>query len=99
MKFLRKIGKLSFPKPREDTKGLWVEVECASCGERIRSRIDLELDLTPIYGDRGVTGYYVRKVLVGSSGKCFNPVEVKLTFDAARRLVKKEINGGRFIAP
>jgi len=97
MGILQRLSKVFSSRPQEAAEGIWIRVECAECGEEIRSRIDPKFDLTPIYGDKGVTGYYVRKVLIGSSGRCFNPIEVKLTFDTARHLVEKDISGGRFI--
>jgi hypothetical protein len=39
--------------------------------------------------------YFSRKVLIGSRG-CFEPIEVKLTFDPQRRLISREITGGQF---
>jgi hypothetical protein len=39
----------------------------------------------------------LRKVLIGS-GRCFQPIEVKLTFDANRNIISREITGGDFIA-
>ncbi|HDN79571.1 MAG: hypothetical protein DRI61_15640 [Chloroflexi bacterium] len=98
MKLFKKLGELLTTPSREE-EGFWIYVECAKCGEKIKTRIDPRYDLTPLYEEKGVTGYYVRKVLIGSKGHCFEPIEVKLTFSSDRRLVKKEISGGRFISP
>jgi hypothetical protein len=39
----------------------------------------------------------VRKVLMGS-GRCFQPIEVTLKFDEGRRLLERQITGGKFTA-
>ena len=55
-------------------------------------RNELSLD----YGDNGKSRYVCRKVLIGDQ-RCFQQVEVVLTFDADRRLVDRKINGGEFV--
>ncbi|MBM4464671.1 MAG: hypothetical protein FJ014_03740 [Chloroflexi bacterium] len=98
MSFLKKIASALSPKGAEEGDALWVYVRCHRCGERIKTRVDLSYDLTPNYDDEGrVTSYFSRKVLIGSRG-CFAPIEVKLTFDAQRRVSSREINGGQFIS-
>jgi hypothetical protein len=83
--------------PGEEPNVIWLHVRCNRCGEGIRSRINLEYDLTPVYAEEGAEeGYAVRKVLIGS-GHCFQPVEVTLHFDPQRRITAQEINGGEFI--
>jgi hypothetical protein len=82
----------------EEEDAIWIHVRCGKCGEGIKSRVDLRHDLTPRYGEGGnVTSYFLRKVLIGS-GRCFQPIEVKLTFDANRNIISREITGGDFIA-
>ncbi|MEA3460138.1 MAG: hypothetical protein U9R11_05655 [Chloroflexota bacterium] len=94
MGFLKKVASLF--SPGEGEAGvLWVYVRCDKCGEKLKSRIDLQRDLTPSYGE-GEAAYFLRKVLIGS-GRCFQPIEVRMTFDARRKLVSREITGGRFI--
>lgn len=98
MSFLKKVASALSPKGAAEGDALWVYVRCDKCGERIKTRVDLSYDLTPNYDDEGrVTNYFSRKVLIGSRG-CFAPVEVKLTFDAQRRVSWREINGGQFIS-
>ena len=98
MRFLKKIASALSPKGAEEGEVLWVYARCDKCGEALKTRVDLRHDLTPNYSDEGrVTDYVVRKVLIGSQ-RCFEPVEVKLTFDAQRRAVSREINGGQFIS-
>jgi hypothetical protein len=98
MSFLKKIASALSPKGAEEGDALWVYVRCNKCGETIKTRIDLRHDLTPNYSDEGrVTDYVLRKVLIGSQ-RCFERIEVKLTFDPQRRLTSREITGGQFIS-
>ena len=98
MSFLKKIASALSPKGAEQGEVLWVYVRCHKCGEMIKTRIDLRHDLTPNYSAEGrVTDYVLRKVLIGSQ-RCFEPIEVKLTFDPQRRLGSREIAGGEFIS-
>lgn len=98
MSFLRKIASALSPKGAEEGEALWVYVRCNKCGETIKTRIDLRHDLTPNYSDEGrVTDYVVRKGLIGSQ-RCFERIEVKLTFDPQRQLISREITGGQFIS-
>jgi len=98
MSFLKKIASALSFQGAEEGDALWVYVRCDKCGETIKTRIALTHDLTPNYSAEGrVTDYVVRKVLIGSS-RCFEPIEVKLTFDAQRRVSSREIAGGQFIS-
>lgn len=67
-------------------------VKCNRCGEVIEGRINLANDLSLNDND----SYYVRKVIMGS-GRCFQQIEVELTFDAARRLIESQVHGGTLI--
>jgi hypothetical protein len=98
MSFLKKIASALSPKGAEEGKALWVYVRCGKCGETIKTRLDLTHDLTPNYSDEGrVTDYVLRKVLIGSQ-RCFEPIEVQLTFDPQRKVTSREIVGGQFIS-
>ena len=98
MSFLKKIASALSSKGGEEGEGLWVYVRCGKCGETIKTHIDLSHDLTPNYSDEGrVTEYVVRKVLIGSQ-RCFERIEVELTFDPQRRPISREITGGQFIS-
>jgi len=98
MRFLKKIASALSPKGAEEGGVLWVYVCCDKCGEAIRTRIDLRHDLTPNYSAEGrVTDYVLHKVLIGSQ-RCFEPVEVQLTFDARRQVISQEIASGQFIS-
>jgi hypothetical protein len=61
-------------------------------------RVDLRHELTPRYGE-AERAYFVRKGVIGSGDRrCFQTIDVKLTFDAQKRLVSREIDGGAFIS-
>jgi hypothetical protein len=98
MSFLKRIASALSPKGARESDVLWVYARCDKCGEALRTRVDLRHDLTPNYSGEGrLTDYVSRKVLIGSQ-RCFEPIEVKLTFDAQRRVTSREITGGQFIS-
>jgi hypothetical protein len=74
----------------------WVVVKCNRCGEVIRTRVNLYNDLSIEYDENGKAMHFCRKVLIGE-GRCFQRIEVELTYDANRRLVSREITGGQFV--
>ena len=67
--------------------GYYIYARCQRCGEALRTRVNLRNDLS--LDDSG--GYVLHKTLVGS-GRCFERIEVTLTFGGARQLT----NRGRF---
>lgn len=74
-----------------------VVVRCSRCGQVIRGQVNLRNDLSVEYdGDRA--RYFCRKGLSGSGdNRCFQVVEIEYTFDADRRLIKRQIQGGTFV--
>jgi len=93
----RLLGFLTKGQGVEDPMIYWVYARCEKCGEPLRARVNLRNDLSAQFGEgREETTYFCRKVIVGS-GKCYSPVEVRLTFDTRRNLAKREIEGGAFI--
>jgi len=103
MSFLKKLTSALSPRGADERDVLWVYARCDKCGETLKTRLDLRHDLTPSYSAEGrVADYVVRKVLIGSQ-RCFEAIEVKLTFvseaaDPQRRLGSREIAGGEFIS-
>ncbi len=90
------LGNLFSSGERQDA--YWVHVRCAECGELLRTRVDLSHDLTAQYDSNDRTeGYFTRKALIGS-GPCFNQVDVEIQFDAHRRPVDHQIQGGELIS-
>src|SRR5436309_11588904 len=69
------------------------QVKCNRCGEIIEGRVDLDNDLS--LNDEG-DGYLVRKTLLGGN-RCFQQIEVKMSFTSTRDLIEKEIQGGTFV--
>jgi hypothetical protein len=93
MGFLDSLKSLFTGGGGADESGYWVYVRCRRCGEAIRTRIDLRNDLSPSDEE----GYTVTKTLVGDR-RCFERIEVTLTFDENRRLLGQEIQRGDFIS-
>ena len=97
MSFLKKLASLFTPEGARDTYAHWVYVQCDRCGERIRTRVDLRNDLSIDYNAQsGASQYFCRKTLIGES-RCFQRVEVALTFDKDRHLIDRSITGGDLI--
>lgn len=72
-----------------------IQVRCQRCGEILSAQINLRNDLSRDY-ERNV--YFVRKLIIGSgANRCFQRVEVELTFDQERRLIDRQISGGTFV--
>lgn len=76
----------------QQEEGYWIYVRCRRCGEVIKTRLDPRHGLSQ--QDDG--SYIARKTLVGSQ-RCFERIEVTLTFDEQRRLVDQSISRGEFI--
>ena len=97
MGLLDRLGSLFGSSGKRGGDAYWVAVKCKRCGEIIRSRVDLRNDLSVQYGEGGAEGtYFCRKTLMGEA-RCFNRVEVELTFDRDRHLINREITGGEFV--
>lgn len=98
MSLIKKIAEFIGTGSRPASNMLWIYVQCAACGEKLRAEVNLANDLSVAYADAEREDRFVcRKVLVGSR-RCFRRIEVSLTFDSQRKLIEKEIWGGEFIA-
>jgi hypothetical protein len=74
-----------------------VAVRCGRCGEVIRGQVNLRDDLSVLEYDDNPT-YFCRKGLVGSgANRCYQTVVVEYTFDVARNVVDRRIEGGAFV--
>ncbi len=72
-------------------------VKCRRCGEVINAGVNLNNELSETCNANGiVTGYFCRKVMLGT-GRCYQQIEVSLTFDSSRRLKDRQITGGQFV--
>jgi hypothetical protein len=97
MSFLKKLGSL-FSAPARDNRNLWLYVKCDKCGEILKGRVDLYNDLSIQFDDsKRQSSYYCRKVFVGSN-RCYQPIEVELSFDKNRQLSGEEIKGGKIVS-
>ena len=95
MSFFKKIAQ--FVSPPADSNIYWVYTKCNRCGENLRARVNLSNDLSINYGEGGEKStYFCRKILIGEQ-QCFQRVEVELTFDHNRRLINRQVTGGKFI--
>jgi hypothetical protein len=79
-----------------DANTYWIYAQCRRCGEPLRSRVNLAND--PSLGDDGET-WVVRKGLVGSgANRCFQTIEVMLTFDQKKQnVIASEAVDGKLI--
>ena len=83
----------------------WIYARCRRCGEPLLGRVDLRNE--PSLADDGQT-WIVRKGLIGSGVgragtapalRCYQAVEVTLTFDAAKQhVLSGEAIGGELIS-
>ncbi len=96
MSFLKKLrASLSGGAPTASRELFPVTVRCRRCGEELTVAINLANDLSQDY-ERDV--FFVRKLVSGSgANRCFQQIEVQLTFDANKRLLDREISGGSFV--
>lgn len=97
MSILKKLGEIFGASGKPDEKVMWVSVKCHRCGEIIQGRVDLRNELSAQYEEDGRTTYFCRKELMSDTGRCFQRIEVELTFDANRRLQQRQVRGGSFV--
>ncbi|MEZ4770272.1 MAG: hypothetical protein R2844_17820 [Caldilineales bacterium] len=72
-------------------------VRCLRCGEILTAQINLLNDLSVDYANAGEV-YVVRKLVTGSgANRCFQTIELNLTFDKNRQLIERAIQGGAFV--
>ena len=96
MDLLKKLATL-FAVSAPSSQGYSISVRCNRCGEIIQAGVNLSNDLSVEYSeDEKVTGYFCRKLLMGKQ-RCFQQIQVTLTFDAHRKLIDRKIEGGRFV--
>lgn len=74
-----------------------IAVRCNRCGEILHARIDLRNDLSIDYGEGPEsTTYFCRKVLMGEK-RCFQKIDVELTYNSKRKLIARQAAGGEFV--
>ena len=95
MSFFKKLSDFFTSSGGRDDRAYWIYARCNRCGEKVRARVDMSNDLSVNYnGDKNT--YFCRKVLIGE-GRCFEKIDVRLTFDQNRKLIDRQITGGQFI--
>ena len=97
MNFLRRLSSFfSARPPSAETRFFTVYLFNHRCQEPISGRLDLLNDLS--LGEEGEATYHARKVFhTSGADRCFSQVEVEFWFDANKRLVNKEVTGGRWL--
>ncbi|MEI2689727.1 MAG: hypothetical protein V9H69_08430 [Anaerolineae bacterium] len=96
MSFLQSLRVSLSGRPSADhSQSLYpVVVRCRRCGELLTIHVNLSNDLSQDY-ERDI--FFVRKLISGSgANRCFQQIEVQLTFDAQKRLLDRAISGGSF---
>ncbi len=89
--------KKALSAPGGDSRNYWITVRCNRCGEVITTRVDMMNDLSK---DFATGQYYTHKVIIGSGeARCFQKIDVSLTFDKKKRLIDRSISGGAFLEP
>lgn len=96
MSFLKKLASLFSPASQPSNWSYWMTVKCSRCGEIIRSRVDLRNDLSIEYGEgNGEPTYFTRKTIIGNE-RCYQPIEVELSFDRNHKVIERKIRNGQF---
>ena len=95
MDLFKKISGMFRISRAKDRSGYWLKVKCNRCGEEIQARIDLYNEPSIEYRDEKQV-YFCRKVLIGEE-RCFQQIEITLTFDDQHSLIDRQISGGVFV--
>ena len=94
-KLKKTLGGSAQPAASSASRFYTVEVRCRRCGEVLVGRVNLDSDLSPNYDDGT---YFSRKLLSGGGqNRCFQQIELLLTFDAGKHLLSREAVGGGFV--
>ena len=97
MNLLKKLSTLFAATAQGSSNSYPLAVQCKRCGEIIPTQINLANDLSIEYDEaENVTGYICRKTLMGKQ-RCFQQIEVTLTFDSRRKLLDRKIENGTFV--
>lgn len=100
MGFLKLLATLFTPAPERPSRYVMpLRAQCLRCGEIVTGEINLANDLSAEFGEDGggATTYVCRKVLIGTQ-RCFQPIEITLTFNQARKIIDQQVTGGKLLA-
>jgi hypothetical protein len=76
-------------------QALHLYVKCNRCGRIVHVRVDLRNDLAADYGDTAAEGYTLVKEVMDD--RCFRLMRAELQFDARKREISREVEGGTFV--
>ena len=94
--FTKLLNSFKGRPPTGSDRYLAVYVFSNRCREPVAGQIDLMNETS--LDDESNGGYYVRKVLHTSGrDRCFGQVEIEVWLDANKRLVRQEVQGGRWL--
>ena len=97
MGFLKRLASL-FSPPAPRLRFLPLRAECLRCGEIVTGQINLANDLSSEFSESGVKTYVCRKVLIGAGAqRCFQQIEVNLTFDENHKIIDQQVTGGKLL--
>ena len=74
---------------------LWLYIQCDHCGEKVTVRVNPRGDLVAESGETPSSCYTLHKEAMDD--KCYRIIKIYIEFDANRRILKQEIQGGKFI--
>ncbi len=81
----------------DDRHVLAVHILTHRCREPVQVEINLRNELSP--AEEPDAAYFVRKLVLGSGRKrCFDRAEVLLWFDQGRKLLRHQVQGGRWLS-
>ena len=89
------IARRKAPSPPDDG-AIHLFVRCERCSAVVHVRINPRNDLTIEYGDDETpSGYRLIKEIMDS--RCFRVMRAEVTYDASRRELARQLEGGTFI--
>ena len=98
MGFLKLLATLFTPAAQRPSRYVMpLRAQCLRCGEIVTGEINLANDLSAEFAEgSGTTTYVCRKVLIGTQ-RCFQPIEITLTFNQARKIIDQHVTGGKLL--
>ena len=75
--------------------GFFLKVRCSDCREEFKLFINTSYELMQNFEETGEVTYTLQKEVFGVG--CKNRIQVRMHFDARKKLVSREIKNGEFI--
>ncbi len=97
MGFFQRLANLFGGRPSQTSdRFLTFYVLNRRCNEPIAGRLDLLNEISA--ADESDAVWYARKVLhTAGHRRCFDQVEVEFWFDGSKRILRKQVSGGRWL--